>query len=451
MACAEISDEPGKEQHMREYVITDFVYDGTPVRAAALFENGRMEELRAERRDETSLVGRVYRGVVDSVNRNIGGAFIDIGSGGRGAGENAQHRDGLVYMSVPRVLKRPEGSKEKKDRPHDMADIRPTLPVLVQITKDAVGPKQPVATENITLAGRYLVLTRFGGRMSFSQKLTDEQKDIIRTWIPKSERQGFHVLVRTNAGHADKGTVLAELARLRERMHLILEGGEDARTGTCLYEPEPLYESMYRDFRETPDRVLTDIPLAADILEREDIREPGEHAEPAMQGASVRQREGSGSREISRPEIVVTRLVNGLPLAEGFHLQENFDKLTQRIVWLKSGAFLVIEQTEAFVVIDVNTGRSSKGRIPEETYRRVNIEAAPEICRQIRLRNLSGEILVDFIKMKSADHRDELLHVMRKAVRRDHVRTEVVDLTGLGILEMTRQKTSRPLADILEK
>ena len=149
---------------MREYVITDFVYSGTPVRAAALFEDGRMEELRAERRDETSLVGRVYRGVVDSVNRNIGGAFVDIGSGGRGAGESEQHRDGLVYMPVPRAIKRPEGSRETKDRPHDMAGIRATLPVLVQITKDAVGPKQPVATENITLAGRYLVLSRFGGR-----------------------------------------------------------------------------------------------------------------------------------------------------------------------------------------------------------------------------------------------------------------------------------------------
>lgn len=438
---------------MRDFVITDFVYSGTPVRAAALFENGRMEELRAERRDETSLVGRVYRGVVDSVNRNIGGAFIDIGSGGRGAGENAQHRDGLVYMSVPRVLKRPEGSKEKKDRPHDMADIRPTLPVLVQITKDAVGPKQPVATENITLAGRYLVLTRFGGRMSFSQKLTDEQKDIIRTWIPKSERQGFHVLVRTNAGHADKGTVLAELARLRERMHLILEGGEDARTGTCLYEPEPLYESMYRDFRETPDRIITDIPLAADILaqNQKEARASGEQVQEALEDVSAGLIGHSGGRESLRPEIVAARLVNGLPLAEAFHLQENFDKLLQRVVWLKSGAFLVIEQTEAFVVIDVNTGRSSKGRIPEETYRRVNIEAVPEICRQIRLRNLSGEILVDFIKMKSEDHREELLHVMRKAVRRDYVRTEAVDLTALGILEMTRQKTSRPLADVLGK
>ena len=438
---------------MRDFVITDFVYSGTPVRAAALFENGRMEELRAERRDETSLVGRVYRGVVDSVNRNIGGAFIDIGSGGRGAGENAQHRDGLVYMSVPRVLKRPEGSKEKKDRPHDMADIRPTLPVLVQITKDAVGPKQPVATENITLAGRYLVLTRFGGRMSFSQKLTDEQKDIIRTWIPKSERQGFHVLVRTNAGHADKGTVLAELARLRERMHLILEGGEDARTGTCLYEPEPLYESMYRDFRETPDRIITDIPLAADILaqNQKEARASGEQVQEALEDVSAGLIGHSGGRESLRPEIVAARLVNGLPLAEAFHLQENFDKLLQRVVWLKSGAFLVIEQTEAFVVIDVNTGRSSKGRIPEETYRRVNMEAAPEICRQIRLRNLSGEILVDFIKMKAEDHREELFHVMRKNVRRDHVRTEVVDLTGLGILEMTRQKTSRPLADVLGK
>ena len=439
---------------MRDFVITDFVYSGTPVRAAALFENGRMEELRAERRDETSLVGRVYRGVVDSVNHNIGGAFVDIGTGGRGAGENVQHRDGLVYMSVPRTQKKmEEGRKETRDRPHDMASIRATLPVLVQITKDAVGPKQPVATENITLAGRYLVLSRFGGRISFSQKLTDEQKAIIRTWIPKSERQGFHVLVRTNAGHADRAAVLGEFMRLREKMSLILAGGEDARTGTCLYEPEPLYEMMYHNFREVPNRIITDIPLAADILaqNQKEARASGEQVQEVPEDVSAGLIGHSGGRESLRPEIVAARLVNGLPLAEAFHLQENFDKLLQRVVWLKSGAFLVIEQTEAFVVIDVNTGRSSKGRIPEETYRRVNIEAVPEICRQIRLRNLSGEILVDFIKMKSEDHREELLHVMRKAVRRDYVRTEAVDLTALGILEMTRQKTSRPLADVLGK
>jgi ribonuclease G len=109
----------------------------------------------------------------------------------------------------------------------------------------------------------------------------------------------------------------------------------------------------------------------------------------------------------------------------------------------------VIEQTEAFVSIDVNTGRCTKGRIPEETYRKVNLEAAAEIARQLALRNLSGIILVDFIKLENEDHRDELIHVMQKLVKKDQVRTEAVDLTPLGIMEIVRHKVRKPLAEIL--
>jgi ribonuclease G len=138
-----------------------------------------------------------------------------------------------------------------------------------------------------------------------------------------------------------------------------------------------------------------------------------------------------------------------LTLAQLFNLEHDLDRLSQKIVWLKSGAYLVIERTEAFVIIDINTGRCTRGKIPEETYRKINLEAGEEILRQLRLRELSGMILIDFINLESEDHREELVNVMKKRARKEHRKTEVIDLTKLGILEMVREKKGKPLDEIL--
>ena len=136
-----------------------------------------------------------------------------------------------------------------------------------------------------------------------------------------------------------------------------------------------------------------------------------------------------------------------LPLYKLYNLEGAFDEICHEKVWLKSGGFLVIQQTEAFVSIDVNSGKYTGKKKAEETYRKINLEAAEEIARQIRLRNLSGIILVDFINMKNPDHQEELFHVLQKYLRRDPVKTRAVDITPLHILEMTRQKVNRPVIE----
>ena len=385
---------------MRDFVVCDIPYRDRRFTAAALVDEGRIRELILEEADRPSYVSEVRRGIVETVSRNIGGAFVDIGL------------KSLCFLPLGRH-----------------SHIAPSQPVLVQVTKDAAGRKEPVLTETIHLSGRYAVLLSRGEKTSFSAKLSEEEKAAVRKWLTDQPPR-YSLLVRTNAGRASKAEVLAEIEALSLEMDRILEQYPKSASGEVLWRPAPFYEDAVRDLYCPPDRCFTDIPSAAVRLSRFTDQAAGVGEE--IPGAVLRP--GAGK---------------ALTLAELYGIPHELDRLTQKIVWLKSGAFLVIEQTEAFVSIDVNTGKCIKGRIPEETYRKVNLEAAEEIARQLRLRNLSGMILVDFIKLKSEDHKSELLHVMRKHVRHDHIRTEAVDLTPLGIMEITRQKVRKPLAEVL--
>lgn len=416
---------------MTEFIVTDLPYNGRDIRAAALFADGRLEELEIERRDEKSLIGSVFCGVVDSVNRNIGGAFVNIGK--KEAAE--AHSEGLVFL------------------PYHFTGghtLSPSQKICVQITKNAAEGKQPVAADEIRLGGEYVMLFSRPGRLSFSRKLSDGQKEIIRKWIPEEEQEEFHVVVRTRAGHADKQAVSDELRQLKERLREILSSFKNAKRGDLLYTPEPFYITMLQGLCESPDKIYTDIPIAAEKMQQAQLLLNRDNAADNVLPEKNERREDGNVFKMAAQEDFLVRTVDGQPLAEHFNLVRGLDKLTQSRVWLRSGAFLIIEQTAAFVVIDVNSGSCKKGRIPEETYRKVNLEAVDEILRQLRLRNLSGEILIDFIKLRTEDHRMELFNVMKKKAGKEHVPTEVVDMTGLGIMEMVRVRRRQNLREILE-
>lgn len=374
---------------MRELVVTDLVRGKRRLPCAALFEDGRLSELAAPGEEEQSLVGRIYMAEAETDAPEIGGAFLRIGK----------------KMRVFLPLK------------HGKVRISSVLPV--QITKDAAGRKEPVAGRNLHLAGKYAVLSRNPGKTAFSSKLTEEEKTLLRKWLADQPEVPYQVLVRTNAARCRKDELLAEIGVLASGMDEILKAADKSPCGKCLYAPEPFYVRLLRDLKEAPDRIVTDVPLYLEQL-----------APYAKEAECVLYEDG-----------------RTLSLAGRYRLPEHIEKLLGKLVWLRSGAFLVIEQTEAFVSIDVNTGHSTKGRIPEETYRRINLEAAEEIARQLRLRNLSGMILVDFISMRSEDHKDELFHVMAKLLKKDRVKAEAVDLTKLGILEIVRTKAERPLKE----
>lgn len=401
---------------MREYLVCKIQYRERDFIAAALYEDRKLVFLRMEPDGEPSLVGCVYRGVVDSVSRNIGGAFVDIGE------------RTLCFLPLKRH-----------------SHVQASSGILVQVVKDASGRKEPVLTDNIRISGKYAVLSMQASPAAYSTKLTPEEKRVLCKWMEDAGRPDgtgslpedaggrslpYGVIVRTNASRARKPDFLDEIGSMAGQMDAIRSSYAKAKKGELLWKPEPFYVQALRDLYEAPDRCFTDIPSVAGELSHFTDQPAG--TEYPEDGAIYRAEAG---KAFSLPELY------GLP--------HELDRLTQKIVWLKSGAFLVIEQTEAFVSIDVNTGRCTKGRIPEETYRKVNLEAAAEIARQLALRNLSGMILVDFIKLENEDHKDELIHVMQKLVRKDQVRTEAVDLTPLGIMEIVRHKVRKPLAEVL--
>ena len=388
---------------MTDYIVTNITYRDREYTAAALIEDQKLSELVMEPRRETSLVGNVYCGVVSSVSANISGAFVET------------EKNMLCFLPLKRH-----------------SHIRPSQKVLVQVTKDAAGRKEPVLTEEIRISGKGAVLMMEPGAPLYSRKLSEVQKQIIGSWLGEEEHS-FRVLVRTNAAKLEKAAFLNELKELEQDMGSIAARFPGASKGEILWQQRPFYLSMLRDLYQLPDRCFSNIPSAAAELEA-DIKQ-----------CFIEENDGTGEgTEIFRPDAG-----HALSLPELYNLPHELDRLIRKQVFLKSGAFLVIEQTEAFVSIDVNTGKCLKGRIPEETYRKVNLEAAAEIARQMRLRNLSGMILVDFITLTNEDHKEELLNVMRKLVKKDHVHTEAVDLTPLGIMEILRQKVRKPLAEIL--
>ena len=380
---------------MKDYIVTEIEFDENKYLAAAFFEDMRLSMLKLAARDDESLIGRIYLGHIDSYADNIGGAFVAFGKD-------------KCFLS-----KYKKGSCDPGRIP-------------VQIIRDASGKKAAAGTTKLKLSGRYAVLSEGDGSLSFSRKLSSEQKDLLRKWMRDVDRTGYSVLLRTNSAGTEKAEVLREVEELKARWQKLAHDIAHAKAGSLLYRPDPFYIEMLRDLTVKPDRLYSDIPRIAEELES---------CRPFLQDSDNSNEIYYGNRT--------------LPLRTVYNLTGEVRKLTAKNVWLRSGAYLVIEKTEAFTSVDVNTGKCERGRHASETYRRINHEAAEEVIRQIILRNLSGMILVDFINMENPDHKEELVNVARKLARRDPLRMEVVDLTPLGIMEIIRQKTERPLSEIL--
>ena len=380
---------------MKDYIVTEIEFDENKYLAAAFFEDMRLSMLKLAARDDESLIGRIYLGHIDSYADNIGGAFVAFGKD-------------KCFLS-----KYKKGSCDPGRIP-------------VQIIRDASGKKAAAGTMKLKLSGRYAVLSEGDGSLSFSRKLSSEQKDLLRKWMRDVDRTGYSVLLRTNSAGTEKAEVLREIEELKARWQKLAHDIAHAKAGSLLYRPDPFYIEMLRDLTVKPDRLYSDIPRIAEELES---------CRPFLQDSDNSNEIYYGNRT--------------LPLRTVYNLTGEVRKLTAKNVWLRSGAYLVIEKTEAFTSVDVNTGKCERGRHASETYRRINHEAAEEVIRQIILRNLSGMILVDFINMENPDHKEELVNVARKLARRDPLRMEVVDLTPLGIMEIIRQKTERPLSEIL--
>ena len=382
-----------------------------PCTVAALSEEERIVEIRLESDQEKSIFGNIYTGQVENIASNIQAAFVQIEPGKR------------CYYSLAEAQRAVFSAGRKGNGP-----LRPGDELLVQVSRDAMKGKLPALTSNLNFTGRYLVLTTGDKKFGLSSKLALEDRHRLSGWLKEeAERpdKEFGIIVRTNAADASKEEILKELEWLKGRYHKAVVQGRNRTCFSLVLETEPFYVAAVRDaYGRDLDEIITDVPEI-----REMILGYLEEISPELK---------------EKLRFYQDKL---LPLYKLYRVETALDAIQKEKVWLNSGGFLVIQQTEAFVSIDVNSGKYTGKKKMEETFRKINLEAAAEIGRQLRLRNLSGIILIDFINMENPDHREELFHVLQKLLRKDPIKSRAIDITPLHILEMTRKKVRRPVIE----
>lgn len=374
-------------------------------------ENGKTIQINLEPIEKRSLLGNIYVGKVKNIVKNIGAAFVDIGDGITGYLSLAER-----YVHYASPLKEP--------RP-----IRAGDEIIVQLERDAVKTKAPVLTGNLNFPGRYLVLTAGKNSIGFSGKLSDSdwKKELLPLLLNEKD-EDFGIIVRTNASEASTDTIMKELRQLKSEYRRVVEVSSH-RTGlSLLYGTPPSYLSDLRDSQwGSLEAVITDDKTIFQTVQ--------------------------SYLETNQPEDVKTlKLYEDelLPLYKLYGVEKSIEEVLSKRVWLKSGGYLVIEPTEALCVIDINTGKYSGKKSPGDTIRKINLEAAIEIAHQIRLRNLSGIIVIDFIDMETEAVQKELMTLLSKELSKDPVKTTVVDITKLNLVEVTRKKIRRPLYEQLQ-
>ncbi|MBR5510264.1 MAG: ribonuclease E/G [Lachnospiraceae bacterium] len=366
-----------------------------------------MAELFLMTEEKTSLLGNVYVGKVKNIVKNIQAAFVEIA-------------DGLLCYLPLEDVKSPIYTKPKKQERLIEGDE-----LLVQVSREAVKTKAPSVTTNISLNGKYLVLTTGNQKVGYSSKLKTEEKARLKSIVENWELPDAGLIVRTNAAQADQEMLEQEYEKLMQEYRFLTEQAVHRTAFSCVKKSRSAYlTSILGSRSDSLKEIVTDDPSLY-----EQIREFLEEEMP---------------EDVQKLQLYEDRM---LPLKALYRMEKEMaDALSER-VWLKSGAYLVIEHTEALTVIDVNTGKYTGGKNKQETIWKINQEAAREITRQLRLRNLSGIILVDFVDMEEAERSDKLLNLMREQLKQDPLKAAAVDMTALGLMELTRRKQKKTLKE----
>jgi ribonuclease E len=377
----------------------------------AILEGRELVQHYVTRAGARSMVGNVYLGRVQNVLPGMEAAFIDVGKG----------RNAVLYAGE--VNYSPEDLEGAPPRIEHV--LKSGQSVLVQVTKDPIGGKGARLTAQISMPGRYLVLVPNSDITGISRRLPDDErrrlKQILRTIRP----EGNGVIIRTAAEDANEEALAADLARLLEEWKTIEKKAKRAKAPAMLYEEPELTVRSVRDlftdeeFRE----LVTDSPRVYELVTQ------------YLAGIA--------------PDLLPkVRLHQGkLPVFEEFHVVEQIHKGLDRKVWLSSGGYIVIDRTEAMTVIDVNTGKSVGKTNLEETVVNTNVEAAREVARQLRLRDIGGMIIIDFIDMLLEPNKRKVVEALREEMAKDKTRSQIFDISPLGLLEVTRKRVSGGLLE----
>jgi ribonuclease E len=398
----------------REMLIN--VAEGEECRVAVV-DNSSLEELYMERVSIGSHVGNIYKGRVVNVESGIQAAFIEIGVG----------KNGFLHISDvhPRYFAGTDHTesigrrKSLNERPPIQSCLRKGQEIVVQVTKEGVKTKGPTLSAYLALPGKYLVMMPWMRKQGVSHKIEDEdERKRLRQILEESsppKGQGF--IIRTAGQGCSKRDIQNDLRYLMRLWRAIEKRIDSEKAPGELYQESDLVIRAMRDiFNSSISRIVCDsenmVRKIRDFL------------------------------SIVTPRLTrrATYYDGKVPLFHKYRIEEEIAKIQSRRVELKGGGSIVIEQTEALVSIDVNSGRSGKQKDAEETAYESNMEAVPEIARQLRLRDLGGLIICDYIDMRSAKHRREVERAFRSAVRTDRARTRILPMSRFGVIEMTRQR-----------
>ena len=389
----------------------------------AVVENGMLQELHIERGWSRGVVGNIYKGKVQRVMPGMQAAFVEIGL----------ERAAFLHASdVMRSLPTPEIAGDAAAAPQPPLPVPPIgellrdgQEIVVQVVKDPIGSKGARLTTQISIPSRYLVLLPKSRTVGVSARIEDEAerarlKSLVNELAADNHQHGY--IVRTNAEGQPSEALAEDIAYLGRAWALIEQQMRDARVGARIYEDLTLPMRAVRDLmRRDVEKVKVDSRETCDRLRT--------FAAQYMPGLAEKIEHYSGTR----------------PVFDLYGVEDEIQRALDKEVPLKSGGYLVIDQTEAMTTVDVNTGSFLGQRNLEETVYRTNLEAAQAVARQLRLRNLGGIIIIDFIDMTDAEHRRQVLRTLEKSLARDHAKTTVYDFSPLGLVEMTRKRTVESL------
>jgi ribonuclease G len=386
----------------------------------AVVENGMLQELHIERGWSRGVVGNIYKGRVQRVMPGMQAAFVDIGL------ERAAflHANDIARpATVPAVGGEAEETAAPPARP--IAElVREGREVVVQVVKDPIGSKGARLTTQISIPSRYLVLLPNSQVVGVSARIEDEEERArLKAIVTASAGDSTHgYIVRTNAEGQPEEALAEDIAYLQRAWQEVERESGEAKVGSRVYEDLSLPLRAVRDLmRRDVEKVKVDSRETCDRLRA--------FAAQYMPGLAEKIEHYSGSRAIF----------------DLYGVEDEIQRALEKEVPLKSGGYLVIDQTEAMTTVDVNTGSFLGQRNLEETVYRTNLEAAQSVARQLRLRNLGGIIIIDFIDMVDPEHRRQVLRTLEKSLARDHAKTTVYDFSPLGLVEMTRKRTVESL------
>ena len=392
----------------------------------AIQEDNQLVEVYVEKQDNHRMVGNVYKGKVENVLPGMQAAFVDIGYD-----LNAFLPFSEIGSEDYIVDDRDSKKNRNKNHSHDNieVDLKKDQEIYVQVIKEPFAGKGPRVTTEVALPGRLLVLVPNANYIGISKKIWDKyERRRLKKIAQRLRENDLGVIIRTVAEGKSEEHIENDFNQLVDNWNKIEEISNRENAPVIVYEDLETASSVVRDLL-TPDveKIIIDSKRLFKKTQRylEDIS-------PSL---------------LDRLELYKLKA----PLFESFGIESEIDKLMRPKAWLKSGAYLIIEKTEAMVVVDVNSGRFVGKKLHEENSLKINLEAAREVARQLRLRDLSGLIVIDFIDMRYEENRKKVYHELRKELRKDRAKVAVAPITEFGLLEMTRQRIRVSLLDSMSE